>query len=142
MNNNKDKYKEILRNLINTVLILGIIIALAFGGYLFYKNQKEKNGDDTKLSYTDLVKEIEAGRKNRNDNWKCNSKSKIKRCRRRKNNNHIKHTSIYRINSRKDIRGKRSKFRGKKTKYNITTSILCNVYFANSNNACTIYHDI
>ena len=39
MNNNKDKYKEILRNLINTVLILGIIIALAFGGYLFYKNQ-------------------------------------------------------------------------------------------------------
>ena len=61
MNNNKDKYKEILRNLINTVLILGIIIALAFGGYLFYKNQKEKNGDDTKLSYTDLVKEIEAG---------------------------------------------------------------------------------
>ena len=61
MDNNKDKYKEILRNLINTVLILGIIIALAFGGYLFYKNQKEKNGDDTKLSYTDLVKEIEAG---------------------------------------------------------------------------------
>ena len=50
MDNNKDKYKEILRNLINTVLILGIIIALAFGGYLFYKNQKEKNAAKKSLA--------------------------------------------------------------------------------------------
>ena len=60
-NNNKDKYKNILRTIINTVLIIGIVLALAFGTYLIYSNNKQNSEDDKKLSYTDLVKEIEAG---------------------------------------------------------------------------------
>ena len=60
-NNNKDKYKNILRTIINTVLIIGIVLALAFGAYLIYSNNKQNSEDDKKLSYTDLVKEIEAG---------------------------------------------------------------------------------
>ena len=60
-NNNKDKYKNILRTFINTVLIIGIVLALAFGAYLIYSNNKQNSEDDKKLSYTDLVKEIEAG---------------------------------------------------------------------------------
>ena len=60
-NNNKDKYKNILRTFINTVLIIGIVLALAFGAYLIYSNNKQNSEDDKKLSYTDLVQQIEAG---------------------------------------------------------------------------------
>ena len=60
-NNNKDKYKNMLRTLINTVLIIGIILALAFGIYMVYTNKKQEREDDKKLSYTDLVQQIEAG---------------------------------------------------------------------------------
>ena len=60
-NNNKDKYKNMLRALINTVLIIGIILALAFGIYMVYTNKKQEREDDKKLSYTDLVQQIEAG---------------------------------------------------------------------------------
>ena len=60
-NNNKDKYKNILRTFINTVLIIGIILALAFGIYMVYTNKKQESEDDKKLSYTDLVQQIEAG---------------------------------------------------------------------------------
>ena len=60
-NNNKDKYKNILRTFINTVLIIGIILALAFGIYMVYTNKKQEREDDKKLSYTDLVQQIEAG---------------------------------------------------------------------------------
>ena len=60
-NNNKDKYKNILRTFINTVLIIGIVLALSFGAYLIYSNNKQNSEDDKKLSYTDLVQQIEAG---------------------------------------------------------------------------------
>ena len=60
-NNNKDKYKNILRTFINTVLIIVIVLALAFGAYLIYSNNKQNSEDDKKLSYTDLVQQIEAG---------------------------------------------------------------------------------
>ena len=60
-NNNKDKYKNVLRTFINTVLIIGIILALAFGIYMVYTNKKQESEDDKKLSYTDLVQQIEAG---------------------------------------------------------------------------------
>ena len=60
-NNNKDKYKNMLRTFINTVLIIGIILALAFGIYMVYTNKKQESEDDKKLSYTDLVQQIEAG---------------------------------------------------------------------------------
>mgnify|MGYP004651442699 FL=1 len=60
-NNNKDKYKNILRTFINTVLIIGIVLALAFGIYMVYTNKKQESEDDKKLSYTDLVQQIEAG---------------------------------------------------------------------------------
>ena len=60
-NNNKDKYKNILRTFINTVLIIGIVLALAFGIYMVYTNKKQESEDDKKLSYTDLIQQIEAG---------------------------------------------------------------------------------
>ena len=60
-NNNKDKYKNMLRTFINTVLIIGIILALAFGIYMVYTNKKQESEDDKKLSYTDLIQQIEAG---------------------------------------------------------------------------------
>ena len=57
----KDKSNKMLKTLINIIAIiiaLALIVALA---YLVYKNVKESNSEDTKLAYTDLVKEIQAG---------------------------------------------------------------------------------
>ena len=57
----KDKSKKILRNLLNVGITLLILIIAAIATYFIYKSNKENNSDETKLAYTELVKEIQAG---------------------------------------------------------------------------------
>lgn len=57
----KDKSKKILRILLNVILTLVIFVLLAISVYFIYKNNKEKNSEENILSYTELVKEIQAG---------------------------------------------------------------------------------
>ena len=57
----KDKSNKILKMLLNILVTLLALIVLAVATYFIYKNVKENNSEDTKLAYTDLVKEIQAG---------------------------------------------------------------------------------
>ena len=57
----KDKSNKILKMLLNIIVTLLALIVLAVATYFIYKNVKENNSEDTKLAYTDLVKEIQAG---------------------------------------------------------------------------------
>ena len=57
----KDKSNKILKMLLNILVTLLALIVLAVATYFIYKNVKENNSEETKLAYTDLVKEIQAG---------------------------------------------------------------------------------
>ena len=74
----KDKAKNILRIILNIILILLIILVSAFGVYLIYKNNKENNSDETKLAYTELVKEIQAGNVEKIEMTTGSTKLKVK----------------------------------------------------------------
>ena len=61
MNKDKDKSKkksEVLLNILITIFTIAIIVLI---GFLAYQYNKDKNSDENKLAYTDLVKEIQAG---------------------------------------------------------------------------------
>ena len=57
----KDKLKKILRYLLNAMLIIVILLITAIALYFIYKNNEEKNSEENTLTYTELVKEIQAG---------------------------------------------------------------------------------
>ncbi len=57
----KDKSKKIWKSLLNIILTLIILLISAIIIYFIYKNNSENNSEETKLAYTDLVKEIQAG---------------------------------------------------------------------------------
>ena len=57
----KDKSNNILKTLLNIIITIICLIIICVAGYFLYKNNKENNSDETKLAYTDLVKEIQAG---------------------------------------------------------------------------------
>ncbi len=57
----KDKSKKIWKSLLNIILTLIILLISAVIIYFIYKNNSENNSEETKLAYTDLVKEIQAG---------------------------------------------------------------------------------
>jgi len=57
----KEKKKDILRIVLNILLTVLIIALLAVSIFLIYKTQKDKNSEENKLSYTDLVNEINNG---------------------------------------------------------------------------------
>ena len=57
----KDKSNKMLKTLINIIATIIALAILAVASYFLYKNIKENNSEDTKLAYTDLVKEIQAG---------------------------------------------------------------------------------
>ena len=57
----KEKNKKILNTLLNVGLTLLIIALTAVAIFFIYKNQKEKNSEENKLAYTDLVNEINNG---------------------------------------------------------------------------------
>ena len=57
----KDKSNKILKTLLNIIITIICLIIICVAGYFLYKNNKENNSDETKLAYTDLVKEIQAG---------------------------------------------------------------------------------
>ena len=57
----KDKSNKMLKTLINIIAIIIALALIVVLAYLVYKNVKENNSEETKLAYTDLVKEIQAG---------------------------------------------------------------------------------
>ena len=57
----KDKSKDMLKNLLSIALILLIIAITAIAIYFIYQNNKDKNSEENKLSYTQLIKEIDTG---------------------------------------------------------------------------------
>ena len=57
----KDKSNKMLKTLLNIIVTLLVLVIAAIATYFIYKNVKENNSEDTKLAYTDLVKEIQAG---------------------------------------------------------------------------------
>ena len=57
----KDKSKKILRTLLNVALILVILLLTALIIYFIYKNNGENNSEENTLTYTELLKEIQAG---------------------------------------------------------------------------------
>ena len=57
----KDKSNKMLKTLLNIIATIIALAILAVASYFLYKNIKENNSEDTKLAYTDLVKEIQAG---------------------------------------------------------------------------------
>ena len=57
----KDKSNKMLKTLLNIIATIITLIVAAVAVYFIYKNVKENNSEDTKLAYTDLVKEIQAG---------------------------------------------------------------------------------
>lgn len=57
----KDKMKKILKYLINVILTLIILLAFAITAYCIYSSQKEKNSEENKLTYTQLINEIKNG---------------------------------------------------------------------------------
>lgn len=62
MNKDKDKkQKKILRIILNIALTLATLILFAITIFFVYKSQNEKNSEENKLAYTELVKEIQAG---------------------------------------------------------------------------------
>ena len=57
----KDKSNKMLKTLLNIIATIIALAILIVASYFLYKNIKENNSEDTKLAYTDLVKEIQAG---------------------------------------------------------------------------------
>lgn len=57
----KDKSKKILRILLNVILTLAILLLAAIAIYFIYKNNEDNNSEENTLTYTELVKEIQAG---------------------------------------------------------------------------------
>ena len=57
----KDKSNKMLKTLLNIIATIIALAILAVASYFLYKYIKENNSEDTKLAYTDLVKEIQAG---------------------------------------------------------------------------------
>ena len=57
----KDKSKKILRILSNVILTLAILLLASIAVYFIYKNNENKNSEENTLTYTELVKEIQAG---------------------------------------------------------------------------------
>ena len=57
----KDKPNKMLKTLLNIIVTILILAISVIAAYFLYKNIKENNSEDTKLAYTDLVKEIQAG---------------------------------------------------------------------------------
>ena len=57
----KDKSNKMLKTLLNIIATIIALAILVVASYFLYKNIKENNSEDTKLAYTDLVKEIQAG---------------------------------------------------------------------------------
>ena len=57
----KDKSNKMLKTLLNIIAAIIALVILIVASYFLYKNIKENNSEDTKLAYTDLVKEIQAG---------------------------------------------------------------------------------
>lgn len=61
MNKDKDKSKKKSEVLLNTLITIFTIAIIVIIGFLAYQYNKDKNSDENKLAYTDLVKEIQAG---------------------------------------------------------------------------------
>ena len=59
--NKEDKQKKVLQIIVNILLTLVILLLVAIMAFFIYKNQKEGNAEENILSYTELVKEIQAG---------------------------------------------------------------------------------
>ena len=59
--NKEDKPKKVLQIIVNILLTLVILLLVAIMAFFIYKNQKEENAEENILSYTELVKEIQAG---------------------------------------------------------------------------------
>ena len=57
----KDKSKDMLKNLLSIALILLIIAITVIAIYFIYQSNKDKNSEENKLSYTQLIKEIDLG---------------------------------------------------------------------------------
>ena len=60
MNKDKDKSKKKSEVLLNTLITIFTIAIIVLIGFLAYQYNKDKNSDENKLVYTDLVKEIQA----------------------------------------------------------------------------------
>ena len=73
----KDKSKDMLKNLLSIALILLIIAITVIAIYFIYQSNKDKNSEENKLSYTQLIKEIDLGNVEKID---MTVGSKIKRC--------------------------------------------------------------
>ena len=61
MKKDKDKSKKKSEVLLNTLITIFTIAIIVLIGFLAYQYNKDKNSDENKLAYTDLVKEIQAG---------------------------------------------------------------------------------
>ena len=61
MNKDKDKSKKKSEVVLNTLITIFTIAIIVLIGFLAYQYNKDKNSDENKLAYTDLVKEIQAG---------------------------------------------------------------------------------
>ena len=61
MNKDKDKSKKKSEVLLNTLITIFTIAIIVLIGFLAYQYNKDKNSDENKLAYTDLVKGIQAG---------------------------------------------------------------------------------
>ena len=57
----KDKSNKMLKTLLNIIVTILVLVIAVVAAYFIYKNVKENDSEDTKLAYTDLVKEIQAG---------------------------------------------------------------------------------
>lgn len=57
----KDKPNKMLKTLLNIIVTILVLAIAVLAAYFLYQNIKENNSEDTKLAYTDLVKEIQAG---------------------------------------------------------------------------------
>ena len=57
----KDKSKKGLRMLLNVMLILAILLLAAIVVYFVYQNNEKNNSEENTLTYTELLKEIQAG---------------------------------------------------------------------------------
>ena len=57
----KDKSNKMLKTLLNIIITMLVLVIAVIAAYFLYKTVKENNSEETKLAYTDLVKEIQAG---------------------------------------------------------------------------------
>ena len=57
----KDKSNKMLKTLLNIIITMLVLVIAVIAAYFLYKTVKENNSEETKLAYTDLIKEIQAG---------------------------------------------------------------------------------